>query len=206
MAGRKQVAKQLATALLAGVWTRNAMLRRAEKLLGPGVRKLLRRIVDDVLDRNVTPYPPPPRRLVDLILDSYAFEQASLAARKGIRIVHPTLRPQTFSPVRPLHLYTLPKLVTPRDVAAWLDVSVPHLEWFADGRRQHGHATDSALQHYTYVWRPKRSGEPRLIEAPKTRLKAIQRQILDEILNCIPAHERAHGDALFHAVAHLHLL
>lgn len=193
MAGKKQVAKHLASALLAGVWTRDAMLRRAENMLGQGVRKLLREIIDDVMDRNVTPYPPPPRRLVEIILDSFAFEQASLMARKGVRIVHPTLKRPKFVPVIAQPNPSLPNLVTPRDVAEWLKISPPHLEWFADGKRQLRHATDSSLQHYSYVWRPKKSGEPRLIEAPKNRLKAIQRQILDEILNYIPAHDRAHG-------------
>ncbi len=193
MAGRKQIAKRLAEALLAGVWTKGAMLRRAENALGRGLRKPLRAVIDDVLDGNVTPYPPPPRRLVELILGSLAFEQASLPARQGVRIVQPTLRSPGFALVLPECHAPLPKLVTPRDLAAWLDVSLPHLEWYADGKRQHGHATDPSLQHYAYVWRPKKSGEPRLIEAPKCRLKAIQRKILDEILNHIPAHERAHG-------------
>ena len=193
MAGKKQVAKHLALALLAGVWTRNAMLRRAENVLGQGVRKLLRQIIDDVLDQNVTPYPPPPRRLVELILNSLAFEQASLMARKGVRIGRPTLKVPRFAPVLPGRHVSLPKLATPRDLADWLDLSLPHLEWFADGKQQHGHAIDPTLQHYTYVWRLKKSGEPRLIEAPKRRLKAIQRQILEEILDHIPPHDRAHG-------------
>jgi hypothetical protein len=190
MAGRKQVAKHLAEAFLAGVWTPGAMLRRAENALGRGLRKPLREVIDGVLDGNVTPYP---RRLVDLILGSPAFEQASLPARQGAHTVRPTLRSPRFAPVLPGPHAPLPKLVTPRDLAAWLDVSLPHLEWFSDGKRQHGHAFDPSLQHYAYVWRPKKSGAARLIEAPKRRLKAIQRQILDEILNHIPAHERAHG-------------
>jgi hypothetical protein len=49
------------------------------------------------------------------------------------------------------------------------------------------------LQHYRYALIRKRSGAPRLLEAPKPRLKAIQRRILREILAAVPAHARANG-------------
>lgn len=39
----------------------------------------------------------------------------------------------------------------------------------------------------------KQSGSFRLIEAPKTSLKQIQRRIFPEILEKIPAHPAAHG-------------
>jgi RNA-directed DNA polymerase len=39
----------------------------------------------------------------------------------------------------------------------------------------------------------KRDGNVRLIEAPKPRLKSLQRQILAEILDKIPPHPKAHG-------------
>ncbi|NNG05028.1 MAG: RNA-directed DNA polymerase, partial [Inquilinus sp.] len=69
----------------------------------------------------------------------------------------------------------------------------PELDWFADTRRQHGVTEKRPLQHYSYAWVPKRRGAPRLIEAPKPRLKALQRQILRDILDRIPVHEAAHG-------------
>ena len=49
------------------------------------------------------------------------------------------------------------------------------------------------LRHYRYHWVAKRSGSFRLIEAPKPRLKAVQRVVLDAILAHIPPHEQAHG-------------
>jgi hypothetical protein len=51
----------------------------------------------------------------------------------------------------------------------------------------------SKLHHYRYRWMEKRSGSLRLIEIPKTRLKAIQRRILKEILNRVPPHLSAQG-------------
>jgi RNA-directed DNA polymerase len=40
---------------------------------------------------------------------------------------------------------------------------------------------------------PRRNGPPRLIEAPKARLKEIQRWLLRAILDHVPAHDAAHG-------------
>ena len=49
------------------------------------------------------------------------------------------------------------------------------------------------LQHYRYRWIRKRHGSARLIESPKPRLKMLQRRLLREIVDRIPAHDAAHG-------------
>jgi hypothetical protein len=49
------------------------------------------------------------------------------------------------------------------------------------------------LRHYRYRWQRKRQGSARLVEAPKPRLKAIQRFLLRKILDIIPPHPAAHG-------------
>jgi RNA-directed DNA polymerase len=67
------------------------------------------------------------------------------------------------------------------------------LFWFADRRRLERKTSDEALRHYHYHWISKRDGSGRLVEAPKQRLKSIQRFLLDRILNPIPPHESAHG-------------
>jgi hypothetical protein len=47
-----------------------------------------------------------------------------------------------------------------------------------------------------YRWIRKRTGGQRLIEAPKSKLKHIQRRIVDEILNRVPPHPVAHGSVV----------
>ena len=47
--------------------------------------------------------------------------------------------------------------------------------------------------HYRIATTPKRAGGLRVVEAPRARLKAIQRKILVEILQPIPCHESVHG-------------
>ena len=70
----------------------------------------------------------------------------------------------------------------------------PHLvEWFADRRGYERYASEEALRHYHYRWEAKRSGGVRLIEAPKPRLKEIQRILLRRVLDRVPPHSAAHG-------------
>ena len=88
--------------------------------------------------------------------------------------------------------WPVPSLSTSAALAEWLGVALNELDWLADcqGRLATGPAK---LQHYTYRWLAKRTGKARLLEMPKQRLKAIQRRILHEILDCIPPHDAAHG-------------
>ncbi len=86
----------------------------------------------------------------------------------------------------------LPDLPTVADLAAWLGVPTGELDWFADRWRIESLPLTS-LQHYHYRWVAKRSGGWRLIEIPKARLRAIQRQLLQGLLDHVPVHPAAHG-------------
>ncbi|GAB2618386.1 hypothetical protein Aab01nite_32130 [Paractinoplanes abujensis] len=74
------------------------------------------------------------------------------------------------------------------DLAAFLDLDGDALDWFADRREINRHARDERLRHYRYVWLPHR-----LIEAPKPRLRDLQRLVLDRILARVPVHDGVHG-------------
>jgi hypothetical protein len=103
--------------------------------------------------------------------------------------------------------WPLPEIASPGALAAWLGTDPAQLAWLADARGLERGATDPRLRHYAYTWLPRTGAPPRLIEAPKSRLKAIQRRILHEILDRIPAHDAAHGfvrgrSARTHAALH----
>jgi hypothetical protein len=97
-----------------------------------------------------------------------------------------------------------------RSVAALaerLELSSGQLAWLADVRGLERTVEHEKLRNYRYRWTPRRSGLPRLIEAPKARLKEIQRWVLREILNHVPVHDAAHGfvggrSVLTHAALH----
>lgn len=100
----------------------------------------------------------------------------------------PVMRPAAGRPIS----WKVPAIATVGELAACLNLTPNELVWFADGKsleRQSG----GRLCHYTRRWVAKRDGMFRLIESPKQRLKAIQRAILQSILERIPAHEACHG-------------
>jgi RNA-directed DNA polymerase len=87
----------------------------------------------------------------------------------------------------------VPEITTPAALAKWLELSDGELGWFAHSEARRRCAADGPLCHYRYRWVAKRSGSARLIEAPKSRLRDIQRRVLDEVLASIPSHDAAHG-------------
>jgi RNA-directed DNA polymerase len=92
--------------------------------------------------------------------------------------------------------WNVPSLETLADLGAWLRLSPGELDWIVDRRGLARCSTvpvDAKLRHYVIRWERKASGGARLLEAPKPRLKSIQRRVLHEILDRIPAHPAAHG-------------
>lgn len=88
----------------------------------------------------------------------------------------------------------VPAICSVGELADWLHLSPGELEWFADLKGLTARRGSSAeLGHYHYRVIAKASGGVRLIEAPKERLKEIQRQIRMRILDAVPVHEAAHG-------------
>ena len=193
MADRALIARELAAFLLAGAWTKGRLVARAKQYLGNRAPKALQRLIGHVLASAETPYPPAPRNLARALMASNAFD---VAARRLLRVAQPpriVLHAPTFAPASALAGLPVPELQTPGDLAAWLDLSIEQIDWLADVRRGHAHAATEQLHHYTYAFVKRRVGAPRLIESPKPRLKAVQRRILHEILDCAPPHLAAHG-------------
>src|SRR4051812_45225542 len=89
-------------------------------------------------------------------------------------------------------LWSLPAITTMPELAAWLDVTVGELDWFANctcwnTQRSNSTPRSTALSHYRYRWLAKPTGGLRLLETPKPRLKCLQRRILKGILDRVPA-------------------
>ncbi|MEV6558958.1 reverse transcriptase family protein [Nocardia sp. NPDC051756] len=90
----------------------------------------------------------------------------------------------------PLH-FGVPELPDLRAVATMLNLTPAELDWFAD-RGGWLRTAREPLSHYRYRHLPKSNGT-RLVEAPKPRLREIQRTIAHRILSHIPAHPACHG-------------
>jgi len=104
--------------------------------------------------------------------------------------------------------WPVPELHSVGALAEFLDVGVGDLDWLADARGLERAVDAAKLRHYRYTWTAREGGPARVIERPKARLKAVQRRLLHEVLDWIPAHDAAHGftrgrSARSHAAAHV---
>ena len=105
------------------------------------------------------------------------------------------------------HGWPIAELASVAALAERLELSGGQLAWLADVRGLERRVADEKLRNYRYQARPRSHGLPRMIEAPKARLKEIQRWVLHEILDHVPAHDAAHGftrgrSAISHARLH----
>ena len=196
------IARRVAALLLSRPWTRSEILAQLDAIARPDMGETLEVIVD-LLTTPTFAYPPSLAHVADLILRAVEDEEDTKgddAGEEGVRwlaevfdIPKPILDAPLFAPIARFADLEIPHLATSGEIARWLSVSIPHLDWFADANRQHRRTAIPILQNYTYGFPQKRSGTRRLIEAPKPRLRTIQRRILYAILNQVPTHEAVHG-------------
>ena len=83
--------------------------------------------------------------------------------------------------------YALPVWDSEADVAKALGVEPKTLRHFS------AHSVKDRVEHYVTFAIPKRTGGERLIMAPKTRLKALQRRLNAVLIDKLPTSEYAHG-------------
>jgi RNA-directed DNA polymerase len=184
------IARALSAAFLAGPFKPEAMVERGAHLLGrraPWLVSLARRLCQRFAEK-----PKPRSALVEkLILHDPGFLRA--CDRHSVRVAEWLRPPAAMSPVAAADSWSVPSIRTAGELTNWLGISNSALAWFADLKCLAFKYSRPKLRHYHYRPLRKRDGQVRLIEAPKPRLKEIQRQILSEILDPIPLHAAAHG-------------
>lgn len=187
---RHTVAEALADAFLAGTPESDGFAERAAWCLGrkhrwiaPLCKRAFRRFGSSLTHSDR-------RKLIAWIRDDRGFHDAWSVSRIP-RVQHYFLDPPPMGPrTGALATCNLPAIPTPGDLAMWLGVSVAEMDWFADLREMN--PAYGPLCHYRYVWVPKRHGV-RLMEAPKAKLRDLQRKILRGLLDPVPVHAAAHG-------------
>jgi hypothetical protein len=190
MHSNAEIARALAAAFVAGPIEHDALIARGATLFGKRWRwlgPLARQICAEFADR------PRPRQatVADFILGDSGFYAA--CERHRLTLVGRLAVPAAMGPVTAAAGWNLLVILTPGEFADWLGVSVRDLDWFADRRHLESKQRHGRLRHYHYRVLAKRFGSVRLIEAPKPRLKELQRRILTSVLDLIPAHSAAHG-------------
>jgi retron-type reverse transcriptase len=181
------VAQNLAARLLARPWTLSSVANAIREILPKMPSKQRAALAVRVFELGEDTYPPTPPRIVAFLLDSQFFTP------KPDQAIITVLDAPDFAPLLPFAGLKIPALETPAELADWFGLSVEELEWFSDARRGQARASTEKLLHYRYILVRKPNGTPRLLEAPKARLKGIQRRILRKILAPIPVQDRAHG-------------
>jgi RNA-directed DNA polymerase len=188
---RLSLVRGLAESFLAGSWELDGLVKRGGMLLGRRYR-WLRPLARRVLASFPEPARPRVARLGDFLSADLGFRKA---CRKHAPVLHFNEWPLSgMSPKPgPPATWPAPAITSAAELARFLEVEPSELDWFADSQAREQSASVEALRHYRYRWVPKPSGSLRLIEAPKPRLKQLQRRLLDAILLHIPPHEAAHG-------------
>jgi hypothetical protein len=136
---------------------------------------------------------PRQREVVQFLRNDAGFRRAWSRHGSEISIEQWLSEPARMQPVAAAAKWDIPAIESQEKLAAWLGLTLGELLWFADLKGLGYRQKSEKLHHYRYRVLPKPSGEIRLIEAPKPRLKEIQRRILSEILSRIPPHPAAHG-------------
>ncbi len=104
------------------------------------------------------------------------------------------------------HGWAIAEIVSVPVLAERLELSDGQLAWLADVRSLERTVGREQLRNYRYRAIARPGGLPRVIEAPKARLKEIQRWVLREILDHVPPHQAAHGFTVGRsAVTHAHI-
>ncbi len=187
-----QVASSIGGAFLAGPWEPSSMADRAGIAIQDRRRVWLRELAVVVVHAFATAPVDAPRELADVIAHCDVLgAQWHADRREGRAPWRPrvVLVPSQMGATR----WPVLRLDSVGDLANELGLHPARLRWLADVASLERTVPDEALRHYRYRWIPKRTGGARLIEAPKPRLKLVQRHLLREVVSVIPPHEAAHG-------------
>lgn len=171
---KRITADALAAEWAGAVWSRDALLDRARKALDRAPAWLAL-VVNDLL--AVWPIEAPPQRVLAAAIRRHprAFPADEIAPR----VVRPS----------PLAARGA-SLGTHLELAALLGVHVRLLDAFALTRPREA---NTLFHHYDHRWVPKTSGGHRLLEAPRRRLKRLQRAVLRGVVADLWIDEAAHG-------------
>jgi retron-type reverse transcriptase len=200
---RLDLAEELADAFLDGRWRAEDLAERAAGRLDRWPAWLGRlAFAAAAIDRTA----PEGRRgelvgVIDAFLRDHPAEPPGTNPPLILRRLAPTRRTL-------VHDWPIARIGSVAALAERLELSDGQLAWLADVRGLERTVQREKLRNYRYRWAARKRGLPRLLEAPKARLKEIQRWLLHEILDQVPPHDAAHGftrgrSVLTHAARHI---
>lgn len=184
--------RAIAGAFLTGEATVQQVVARVSRTLGKEwrwLRPLARRYVSAIAGRTR----PRRRDVVQFLLHDTGFRRTWSKHSHELSVEKWLTEPEKMQPVRAAEKWGVPAIECTGGLAEWFGLKLNELLWFADLKGLGYRSDCPKLRHYHYRILAKQYGNIRLIEAPKPRLKELQRQILIRILEEIPPHPSVHG-------------
>jgi hypothetical protein len=182
----------IAGAFLTGEQTVPLVVARVSQTLGKEwrwLRPLAQRYVNAFAGRTR----PRRRDVVRFLQKDPGFKRAWPKHSHEFSVDRWLTEPQKMQPVSAAKNWSIPAIESIGTLAEWLELKPSELLWFADLKGLGYWSDRPKLRHYHFRILTKQYGTVRLIEAPKPRLKELQRQILVRILEKIPPHPAVHG-------------
>lgn len=170
---------QLAIALLDSNWTKEELTRIITRV----TRKNSKAHALPLALKARFPYPPSRQMLVKFL------RRSTLGREFPARLLR---RLELANRYKPVSMRTslafpngwdIPEIASVTALAELFGLPIALTQWLSEERHSH---------YRIKIIRKRRSGA-RLLEAPKVRLKAVQRKIATQILNAVPAHTASHG-------------
>ncbi|GAA4685719.1 hypothetical protein GCM10023226_24210 [Nocardioides nanhaiensis] len=180
---RADLARALASGFLAGEWTSAGLATSGAAVLGRRARWLT-----PLVRQTLELYPRPPHDRPRELATNIASRPAAAKAAHARPLRQPVAETRMTT-----NRWRLPVLDNIGDLADLLGITTSELDWFSDPRHLARSTPTGPLQHYRVSHRVAASGAIRVLEAPKRRLKTLQRQLLDDVASLIPPHPAARG-------------
>ncbi len=179
---------RLARAFLASPWRLESLAESGAAELGhwpPWMERLALSVVSAFRTAPVN------QSALEAYVTEFLVAHPAAVAESAPRVAKPAPRVAS----RPRPGWPVVAIDSPAHLAELLELSSGQLEWLADVKGLERTTPREQLRNYRYAIVRRRSGVARVIEAPKLRLKEVQRWILREILDRVPVHEACHGFA-----------
>ena len=191
--------RRLAEVLLKGEWSQSGLVASLEAARDGHRGKWPAQLASAVWQQFGRRFLPPlQRELVDFLAKSGIARRISKRRRSsdGTTIVErmdPVRVPVAAMDAVPDIPWAseLPQIRSASELAGWFGITCGELDWFASLQWRQLDRIPEKLRHYRCRWRSRRGRRPRLIEAPKSRLKELQRLLLDNVLARIQVHPAA---------------
>lgn len=189
----KSLASTLATRLEGCRWTEDDVARLVRNYLPVDCQRDADPLTQSLMARFPQRYAPDANRLTDMLLEQPGMSRLFKYCTKVGDWPSFPLEPARMQPVPPFDDLDLPALHTVGDLADWLLLTPDQLDAYVDRIGWREAHPMPGVKNYFYRISPKSRGGVRLIEAPKPRLKTLQRLIYRQILAQVPVHPNSFG-------------